>query len=138
MNHFKETMQRFFSGSYSENDLKNLFFWLNSERGQDEIGQLFDESRNFINFDDDIPVDSEKMLEHIRKGIQRRKSLKIKRTFNRLLPYAVMFILVLGSIFFFSHKKINVEEVINSRTVTVITKTASAHRLSCPIVLLFG
>lgn len=94
MNHFKETMQRFFSGSYSENDLKNLFFWLNSEKGQDEIGQLFDESRNFINFDDDIPVDSEKMLEHIRKGIQRRKSLKIKRTFNRLLPYAVMFILV--------------------------------------------
>ncbi len=132
MNHFKETMQRFFSGSYSENDLKNLFFWLNSEKGQDEIGQLFDESRNFINFDDDIPVDSEKMLEHIRKGIQRRKSLKIKRTFNRLLPYAVMFILVLGSIFFYYHKKSIDKAAFNNKTITVITKNGQRSQVVLP------
>lgn len=132
MNHFKETMQRFFSGSYSETDLKNLFFRLNSEKGQDEIGQLFDESRNFINFDDDIPVDSEKMLKNIRKGIKRKKLLQLKRNLAQLLPYAAMLILILGSIFFYYHKKSIDKVAFNNKTITVITKNGQRSQVVLP------
>ena len=132
MDNFKETIRRFFSDSYSEEDLKKLFLWLNSEKGHDELGRLFDESRPAADFDDDISVDSEKMLAHIRKGIKDRKSLKIKRTFNRLLPYAAMLILVLGSIFFFSHKKSSDEGAFKSRTVTVITQNGQRSQVVLP------
>ncbi|MCW1734358.1 FecR family protein [Anaerorudis cellulosivorans] len=132
MDNFKETIRRFFSGSYSEEDLKKLFLWLNSEKGQNEIGRLFDENRLSAYVDEDIPVDSEKMLENIRKGLKHRKSLEIKRTFNRLLPYAAMLILVLGSIFFFSHKKSSDERAFNSRTVTVITQNGQRSQVVLP------
>jgi transmembrane sensor len=132
MDNFKETICRFFSGSYSEEELKKLFLWSNSEKGQDEMGRLFDENRFSSDVDEEIPVDSEKMLEHIRKGIKHRKSLKIKRTFNRLLPYAAMLILVLGSIFFFSHKKSVEERAFNSRTVTVITQNGQRSQVVLP------
>ncbi len=132
MDNFKETIRRFFSDSYSEEDLKKLFLWLNSEKGHDELGRLFDGSRPAANFDDDISVDSEKMLTHIRKGIKDRKSLKIKRTFNRLLPYVAMLIFVLGSVFFFSHKKSSGEGAFKSRTVTVITQNGQRSQVVLP------
>lgn len=132
MDNFKETIRRFFSGSYSEEDLKKLFLWFNSEKGHSEMGRMFDENRFSSDVDEDIPVDSEKMLEHIRKGIRRRESLKIKRTFNRLLPYAAMLILVLGSVFFFSHKKSAEERAFNSRTVTVITQNGQRSQVVLP------
>ncbi|MDD4379538.1 MAG: FecR family protein, partial [Dysgonamonadaceae bacterium] len=132
MDNFKETIRRFFSGSYSEEDLKKLFLWFNSEKGHTEMGRLLDENRLSADVDEDIPVDSEKMLAHIRKGIKDRKSLKIKRTFNRLLPYAVMLILVLGSVFFFSHKKNSDKGAFKSRTVTVITQNGQRSQVVLP------
>lgn len=132
MDNFKETLRRFFSGSYSEEELKKLFLWSNSEKGQAEMGRLFDENRFSSDVDEDIPVDSEKMLENIRKGIRHRKSLKIKRTFNRLLPYAAMLILVLGSVFFFSHKKSADERAFNSGSVTVITQNGERSQVILP------
>jgi transmembrane sensor len=132
MDNFKETLRRFFSGSYSEEELKKLFLWSNSEKGQAEMGRLFDENRFSSDVDEDIPVDSEKILENIRKGIRHRKSLKIKRTFNRLLPYAAMLILVLGSVFFFSHKKSADERAFNSGSVTVITQNGERSQVILP------
>ena len=132
MDNFKETIRRFFSDSYSEEDLKKLFLWFNSEKGHAEMGRMFDENRFSSDVDEDIPVDSEKMLENIRKGIRRRESLKIKRTFNRLLPYAAILILVLGSVFFFSHKKSSGEGAFKSRTVTVITQNGQRSQVVLP------
>ena len=132
MDNFKETIRRFFSGSYSEEDLKKLFLWFNSEKGHTEMGRLLDENRLSADVDEDIPVDSEKMLAHIRKGIKDRKSLKIKRTFNRLLPYAAILILVLGSVFFFSHKKSSDKGIFNSRPVTVITQNGQRSQVVLP------
>ncbi len=100
------TIIRFFSASYSEKDLKNMFLWLNSEKGHHEIHQALDEFWLSIDADADhnIPVDSGKMRTNIQDGIKHRNVLTVRSRLKRLLPYAAILILG-GCLFAFYHSK---------------------------------
>lgn len=136
MNNFSEAVKRFFAGWYSEIDLKNLFLWLNSEKGQDEINRYLDEKQDATIGDEELFVDSEKMLKQIRRRIKYRRSFEIKKSLHRLLPYAAMLLVVLGLIFFFSdqfsNKQSNDKTALVNRAITVITQNGERSQVILP------
>ena len=90
------TIIKFFSASYSEKDLKNMFLWLNSEKGHHEIHQALDEFWFSLDENADrIPVDSGKMLTHIQDRIKDRRVLTVRSHLKKLLPYAAILIAAL-------------------------------------------
>ena len=112
-----KTIQRFTSGSASENDLKNLFYWLNSKKGNSEIHQSLDEYWNLLAEGDRLPVDSDKILTNIRNGIKYNRPIRLIA--KKLLPYAAILIILLslGGILV---KYFNNQSITNDRTFTSV------------------
>ena len=105
MNSFSRIIKKFYAKSYSKEDLLQLFFWLNSKKGNDEIDMLLNKS--WDSFEDEISVyiNSEEIFQNIKKGIRNKKSKEFRRAIPRLLPYASMFLLILGFAFYFYYDK---------------------------------
>jgi len=98
--HKIETLKNFLSRSYSETDLKNLFYWFNSRKGHSEISRILDKNWEAFDFDGNIAVDSEKILANIKNEIRHRKNRGLKNNFKHFLPYAAVFAAILGLVFF--------------------------------------
>ena len=102
-----EIIRKFFSKSYSDDDLQKLFLWFNSEKGHNEIADVMDTKWRFFKREDVLPdMDSVKMLTNIKNGIRRNRTIQFKSNFKRILPYAAVVAVIIGfSVFFFLNNK---------------------------------
>lgn len=134
MNSFDETIKRFFTQSYSENDLKKLFLWLNSEKGHSEINDSFDNNWNTFQYDNNIDIDSEKIILNINKRIKNSKPSQIKLNLRRLLPYAAMLVMVIGFVVFqrVNNKKNQVEPYLTNKYTSVIVENGQRSKVVLP------
>lgn len=88
-------IQEFSAGSVSDHDLNRLFHWLNSEKGNGEIHQSLDEYWHSLKDDENVVVESAKMLTNLRSRIENSRTTVTGFTFKRLLPYAAILVLAL-------------------------------------------
>jgi len=134
MNLFSETIKRYFTNSCSENDIKNLFLWLNSEKGLSEIDEMLYNSWDSFDNDINIDIDSEKLLKNIRRGIKSKKSFELRRNLTTLLPYAAMLLILLGSVFFFFSYNRNISDMPegDKRFTSVITENGQRSKVILP------
>ncbi len=135
MNSFSRIIKKFYAKSYSKEDLLQLFFWLNSKKGNDEIDMLLNKS--WDSFEDEISVyiNSEEIFQNIKKGIRNKKSKEFRRAIPRLLPYASMFLLILGFAFYFYYDKFfhaPETELLKNRITSVITKNGQRSMVVLP------
>ena len=128
-----ETIRRFFSKSYNNNDLKNLFLWHNSEKGISEITDSIDESWRSFKYDESrINVDSAKMLMTIKNGIRHNKTIRIKNNFKKLLPYAAVITLIIGFVAVFSSRNVYQEQPDVNLFASVITENGQRSKVILP------
>ncbi|MCK3684468.1 FecR family protein [Maribellus sp. YY47] len=122
-------IRRFFSKSYSDDDLKSLFQWLNSEKGTWEITETLNENWKSFEWDDNpASIESAKMLMNIKNGILNRKTLQFRNRVIKLLPYAAVFLVILGFIIILtSQGKIN-----NNQYTSVITENGQRTKVVLP------
>ncbi len=93
----RELLKIFFNDKsrLSAQELKKLFVWLNSEKGNRELEQLLDDCWQSYAAGNENSINSAKILETIRIRIHRRKNTEIRRKIGQWLPYAAA-ILVIG------------------------------------------
>lgn len=134
MNIFNETIKRFFSKTHSETDLKNLFLWFNSKKGHSEIKELLDKSWDTFQFDNNIKIDSEKILQNIKKGIRANQPSPFRLKIKRLLPYAAMLAITISFVFYtYNYRKNNTGHVnINNNYTSVITENGQRSKVVLP------
>lgn len=135
MNSFSRIIKKFYAKSYSKEDLLQLFFWLNSKKGNDEIDMLLNKS--WDSFEDEISVyiNSEEIFQNVKKGIRNKKSKEFRQAIPRLLPYASMFLLILGFAFYFYYDKFfhtPETELLKNRITSVITKNGQRSMVVLP------
>jgi ferric-dicitrate binding protein FerR (iron transport regulator) len=129
-----EAIKKFFSKSSSEDDLRNLFLWFNSAKGHDEINHALDEEWKSAGDGQTIPIDSAKILTNIKNGIKSRKSYSLKANINRVLPYAAVFLAIIGlaSLFFYNQNSINRSDLKNLTYSTVIVENGQRSKIILP------
>ncbi|MDX9881336.1 MAG: DUF4974 domain-containing protein [Prolixibacteraceae bacterium] len=96
----KILLEKFFTSKdqLSPQELHKLFLWLNSEKGNHELEQLLDIYWQQYNEENNGFVDSPKILNEIKKRIQRSKNnYGIRKKIIRYVPYAAA-VLVIGII----------------------------------------
>lgn len=131
MNSFFENIKCFFSRSCNENDLKNLFIWFNSEKGHSEIKEVLDKSWNTFRSENNIDIDSKKILLNIKKGLQRNHPPQPLFSVRNLLPYAAMIALIVSFTFFiFKYREIGLRKVhTNQRYTSVVTENGQRSKI---------
>ena len=92
---------RFFSDPQKNDDVRNLFYWLNSEKGNSELHNALDNEWKAFDNDTDIKVDSNKIFTEINGQIKKSNSLSLKQSIKSLLPYAAILVIAIGAIYFF-------------------------------------
>jgi ferric-dicitrate binding protein FerR (iron transport regulator) len=133
MNFFNETIKRFFSKSNSEDDLKKLFLWFNSAKGQSEIKKSLDKSWDTFEEDDNIEVDSGKMIQNIKNRIQYNQTSKLRLKMKQFLPYAAMLAIVFCFVFYLSaYFKNNTDQFVNTNNISVITEKGQRSKVILP------
>ncbi|MEN8249729.1 MAG: FecR domain-containing protein [Bacteroidota bacterium] len=134
MNFFNETIKRFFSKTHSEKDLKNLFLWFNSTKGHSEIKESLDKSWDTFQFDNNIKVDSEKILQNIKKGIRNYQSSRFKRKVRQFLPYVAMLAITISFVFYiYNYRKNYTGQVnINNNYTSIITENGQRSKVVLP------
>ena len=105
MKAFAEKMIRFFSGSFSEDDLRYLFRCFNSEQGHSEINKLLEDRWNSFLQGDPPEIDADKLLRNINRKIRNNQSAKRRQRTLRFLPYAALVVILMGAAFFFVYQK---------------------------------
>ena len=128
-----ETIRRFFSKSYSDDDLKNLFLWSNSEKGHCEITETLDKNWKSFEYDNTrVNVDSAKMLMNIKNGIRRNKTVQIKNNFTRLLPYAAVIAVIIGFVVIFTSNNRFVKQLYSNQYTSIITENGQRSKVVLP------
>lgn len=135
MDKFRETLQRYFNGTSSEDDLKNLFRWFNSHKGHDEIIRQLESDWNTFKTDDSIDVDSRKMIIQIKNRIGTSSKNGVFRVVKQMFPYAAM--LVIGFItawIYFSNRNTGTisQEPLATAYTSVITENGQRSRIVLP------
>ncbi len=128
-----ETLRRFFSKSDTTADLKNLFLWFNSEKGHSEINHDLDHLWQSIEIDESIPVNSQKMMANIRKGIQPKKGRSLKTNFLRFVPYAAMLVITIGFSVLFYYTRISLQP--NNSEIVSYTSVIAENGQKSKIIL---
>lgn len=128
-----EIIKRLFSNSLSNLDLKNLFYWLNSEKGQNEIEGELEEKWSSFEQDERIPIDSNKMLSNIKNEISRPKAFQLSIVVRRFLPYAAILVVALVSAFFLnSYYKNSTNNIYHNTYTTFVTENGQRSKLVLP------
>ncbi|WP_346857002.1 FecR domain-containing protein [uncultured Draconibacterium sp.] len=128
----KYTIHNFFSNKNSKDELQHLFRWMNSERGNAELENELENDWDTFEFNDEIEVDSRKIFNNIEKGIRQRKLLARMLTIKKVLPYAAVFILLLGFQFYFNRYKSKPGDYINNYFTSVITEEGQRSKVILP------
>ncbi len=124
-------IQEFSAGSVSDHDLNRLFHWLNSEKGNGEIHQALDEYWHSLEDDENVVVESAKMLTNLRSRIENSRTTVTGFTIKRLLPYAAILILVFALAGILIHNYI--QPAANVRTyATVIAENGQRSKVILP------
>lgn len=87
-----QLLQNFLKGSITDQELKNLFVWLNSEKGNLEFEKLLDEKWLSNSFQATENIDSSILFSRIKSRIEAKQSGR-KQFFIRLRNAAAIFIL---------------------------------------------
>ncbi|MBN2611987.1 MAG: DUF4974 domain-containing protein [Bacteroidales bacterium] len=88
-----QLLQKFFSGSITERELKSLFVWLNSEKGNLEYEMLSNKKWLSGEFEPVEPIDSAALFSRIEARMQDKKLLGRKQFLVRLRNAAAIFVL---------------------------------------------
>ncbi|MCL3781849.1 DUF4974 domain-containing protein [Prolixibacteraceae bacterium JC049] len=91
----------------SHEELKDLFYWLNSAKGQSEIREELNEEWNSFESDENMEIDSHKMFSYIKSEIRKSPGIWLNITLKRLLPYAAMLVMVLGGLLWLTFSERN-------------------------------
>ena len=90
-------IKNFFSKSFTDEELKNLFLWFNSKKGYKEIIDSLDKNWESFEYNDtQMSMDSSKMLRKIKNGIQSEKTIQLKNNFTKFLHYASLIAIIIG------------------------------------------
>ncbi|MFV0593936.1 MAG: FecR family protein [Draconibacterium sp.] len=129
-----EIIKRFFSKSYDDDDLMNLFRWFNSEKGNLEITDSLYESWKSFEYNDDLQVhvESAKMFTNIRNAILRNNTQRTTRQIIRLLPYAAVFIVIVGIIAILSSQGELIKFSNPNQYTSIITENGQRSRVVLP------
>lgn len=127
------TIRKFFSHSYEEKDVENLFFWFNSEKGRDEISRSLDNGWDSFDYEPaQVEIDSDKLLRNIRIGIQKQKNKHRRIKLMKRLPYAaVLFVLITLTIVINSYNRRLFQADKNEYTL-VITENGQRSKVVLP------
>lgn len=88
-----QLLQNFFNGSITDQELKNLFVWLNSEKGNLEYEMLSNKKWLSGEFEPSTIVDSATLFSRIEARMQKKQLLGRKQFLIRLRNAAAIFIL---------------------------------------------
>lgn len=86
-------LQKFFRGSITDQELKSLFVWLNSEKGNLEYEEMSNEKWLSNEFESVENIDSSTLFSRIEAKMQEKRSLDRKQFLIRLRNAAAIFIL---------------------------------------------
>jgi transmembrane sensor len=86
-------LQNFLNGNITDNELKDLFVWLNTEEGSLEYNKLFDEKWFSNKFETDKDIDSSILFSKIKARMEDKQLAARKKIFIRLRNTAAIFIL---------------------------------------------
>lgn len=102
-----EILKKINADSFSKEELKDGFFWLNSEKGQHEIEAELDPQWNAFELDEKVEVDSDKMLQNIKREMKKSERVSVRKLAARYLPYAAILVVALttffGSRYYYKH-----------------------------------
>ena len=130
-----ETIKQIYSKSRNDDDLRNLFLWFNSRKGHDEINAFLDTEWTGFEGDDNIHVESQKMIAQIKMRINRSRISVLKQNARQFLPYAAMLAVVLACAWYISsiHKtEVSSPETAITTCTTVITENGQRSRVVLP------
>nr|WP_321355156.1 FecR domain-containing protein [uncultured Draconibacterium sp.] len=128
----KHIIQSFFSKQNSKEELQHLFRWMNSERGNAELENELEDDWSTFEFSDDIKVNSRKIFNNIEKGIRQKKSAARMLTIKKVLPYAAVFVVLLGFQFYFNRYKSAPGDNIKNYYTSVITEEGQRSKVILP------
>jgi len=126
--HFEDKihlLQNFLNGSISDSQLRELFFWLNSEKGNLEYEKIFNEGWT-NEFDALGNIDSVKLFSKIEAKIKEKQKSKKKYFLLRLRNAAAIFILglILPVIYYSTHTSLK-----GNRQVIYLNESLSNEKL---------
>ncbi len=129
----KHIIQSFFSKSNTKEELKSLFYWMNSGKGNSELENELDEGWNGFENTADLNIDSEKIFKNIQKGIRQQKSDARIKIVKKFLPYAAILIILIGIKFYFSEfKSVTEFNSLQSYNTSVITEEGQRSKVILP------
>ena len=119
-------LQNFLNGRISDSQLRELFFWLNSENGHLEYEKLFNEGW-IKDFDAPENIDSVKLFSKIEARINEKRKSKKTYFLLRLRNAAAIFILglILPVIYYYSTLNSSKE----NRQVVYLRESLSSEKI---------
>lgn len=127
-------IRAFFQHKYSTNDLRELFPWLNSNKGIQELEDELDDSWDNFSAPQNLKIDSTKIFREIEKEIRQQPSKRPMQRLQRLLPYASVLLLLaaLRIVFTADNKHANNPAELYSLNTTVITEAGQRSKVILP------
>jgi ferric-dicitrate binding protein FerR (iron transport regulator) len=125
-------LKKFFAKIQNDEELKQLFYWLNSAKGQSEIEEELDSRWAKVKTEENVVVNSEKIFNNVKEQIGKEGIVRLNNTIKKFIPYAAILIIALAASFYFSYIKSSSNNVYNNTYTSFVTENGQRSKVVLP------